>query len=234
VLTDDNFATIQAAVEEGRGIFDNLTKFIIWTIPTNAGQGLIIMTAIFAGFTLPLLPVQLLWVNMTTAILLGLMLVFEPKEANLMQRPPRDPAKPILTFPLFMRSGLVTLLLLGGAFGMFLWSLKNPEQTIESTRTAVVNTIVMVQSFYLLNCRALTQSAFSNGLFTNRWVWFGIGTMLSAQLVFTYAPFMNTLFHTAPIPAVEWLTITGIGLVVFGIVEFEKWVRRRTHRGEEA
>jgi cation-transporting P-type ATPase F len=234
VLTDDNFATIQAAVEEGRGIFDNLTKFIIWTIPTNAGQGLIIMTAIFAGFTLPLLPVQLLWVNMTTAILLGLMLVFEPKEANVMQRPPRDPARPILTFPLFMRSGLVTLLLLGGAFGMFLWSLKNPEQNIESTRTAVVNTIVVVQAFYLLNCRALTQSAFSNGLFTNRWVWFGIGAMMTAQLVFTYAPFMNTLFHTAPIPAAEWLTIVGLGLVVFGIVEFEKWVRRRTHRGEDA
>lgn len=234
VLTDDNFATIKAAVEEGRGIFDNLTKFIIWTIPTNGGQGLIIMTAIFAGLALPLLPVQLLWVNMATAILLGLMLVFEPKESNLMQRPPRDPARPILTFPLFMRSGLVTLLMLGGAFGMFLWSLENPLLEIEATRTAVVNTIVVVQAFYLLNCRALTNSAWSVGLFTNRWVWFGIGTMMTAQLVFTYAPFMNKLFQTAPIPAAEWLTIGGIGLAVFLIVEFEKWVRRRIHRGEDA
>ncbi len=121
LLTDDNFASIEAAVEEGRGVFDNLTKFIVWTIPTNLGEGLILLTAIFFGVALPALPVQLLWVNMMTATLLGLTLVFEPKEPNLMDRKPRDPQEPILTYPLFMRSGLVTLILLGGAFGLFLW-----------------------------------------------------------------------------------------------------------------
>lgn len=91
ILTDDNFATIEAAVEEGRGVFDNLTKFIVWTLPTNMGEGLVILAAVFAGVTLPLLPVQILWINMTTAVLLGLMLAFEPKEPDIMRRPPRDP-----------------------------------------------------------------------------------------------------------------------------------------------
>ncbi len=111
VLTDDNFASIEAAVEEGRGVFDNLTKFIVWTMPTNLGEGGIILVAILLGVSLPVVPVQILWVNMTTALLLGLMLVFEPKETGLMERKPRDPSRPILTFPLFMRTGLISLII---------------------------------------------------------------------------------------------------------------------------
>ncbi len=112
VLTDDNFATIEAAVEEGRGVFDNLTKFIVWTLPTNMGEGLVILAAIFAGTTLPILPVQILWINMTTAVLLGLMLAFEPKEPDIMQRLPRDPASPILTGELIGRILIVSTVLL--------------------------------------------------------------------------------------------------------------------------
>ena len=97
VLTDDDFSSIVAAVEEGRGVFANLTKFITWTLPTNVGEGLVILLAVFLGATLPILPVQILWVNMTTALLLGLMLAFEPKEKDLMLRPPRDPQSPILS-----------------------------------------------------------------------------------------------------------------------------------------
>src|SRR5690606_9084163 len=97
VLTDDDFATIEAAVEEGRGVFDNLTKFVVWTLPTNMGQGLIILVAILLGATLPILPTQILWINMTTAVALGLMLAFEPKESGIMERPPRDPGRPLLT-----------------------------------------------------------------------------------------------------------------------------------------
>ena len=119
LLTDDNFATIEAAVEEGRGVFDNLTKFIVWTLPTNGGEALLILTAIFLGVALPALPVQLLWVNMSTAIFLGLMLVFEPKEPGLMLRPPRDPRRPLLTFPLLMRTGLVSLLMQIGGYTLF-------------------------------------------------------------------------------------------------------------------
>jgi hypothetical protein len=112
VLTDDNFASIEAAVEEGRGVYDNLVKFITWTLPTNFGEGLVILAAILAGATLPITPLQILWINMTTAVLLGLMLAFEPVEKGLMRRPPRPPASPILDRPLIARIVLVSVLLL--------------------------------------------------------------------------------------------------------------------------
>ncbi len=122
VLTDDNFASIEAAVEEGRGVFDNLTKFITWTLPTNLGEGLVILAAVFLGTALPILPVQILWINMTTAVLLGLMLAFEPKEHGIMGRPPRRPGAPILSPALIRRILLVGTLLLGAAFGLFEWA----------------------------------------------------------------------------------------------------------------
>ena len=147
LLTDDNFASIEAAVEEGRGVFDNLTKFIIWTLPTNVGEAMILLTAIFLGTALPLLPVQLLWINMATAVLLGLMLVFEPKERDLMQRPPRDPQQPILTRLLLLRTGLVSVLILGGAFGAFMWEQQVRGKSVIEARTTVVNVIVMVECF---------------------------------------------------------------------------------------
>jgi cation-transporting P-type ATPase F len=224
ILTDDNFATIEAAVEEGRGIFDNLTKFILWTIPTNAGQALIILSALMAGLALPLQPVQLLWVNLTTAIFLGLMLVFEPKEPELMKRPPRDPKMPILTFPLFMRTGLVTLIMLGGAFVVFLYKLQS-EVEIAVARTSVVNVVVIVQMFYLFNCRALSTSMFHVGFFANRWIFLGVATALLAQMLFTYNPIMNRLFHTAPISLQTWGMIVALGLFAYLVVEFEKWIR---------
>ena len=121
VLTDDDFATIEAAVEEGRGVFDNLTKFIVWTLPTNMGEGLVILVAILLGAALPILPVQILWINMTTAVALGLMLAFEPKEAGIMTRPPRDPHQPLLTGALVVRILLVSALLVGGSWWLFEW-----------------------------------------------------------------------------------------------------------------
>ncbi len=227
LLTDDNFASIEAAVEEGRGVFDNLTKFIIWTLPTNAGEAAILLAAILLGTALPALPVQLLWINMVTSILLGLMLVFEPKERGLMQRPPRDPKQPILTFPLFMRTGLVTLIILAGAFGAFLWEQQVRGKSLVEARTTVINVIVMVECFYLLNCRSLLHSMFFVGVWTNRAVFAGIAAMLVAQLLFTHAPIMNRLFHTAPLDAASWLYITGVGFAAYCVVEFEKWVRRK-------
>jgi len=227
LLTDDNFASIEAAVEEGRGVFDNLVKFIIWTLPTNAGEAAILLTAIFLGAELPLLPVQLLWINMATAVLLGLMLVFEPKEAGLMSRPPRDPAQPILTFPLFMRTGLVTLLMLVGGFALFLHERHVLGTGIETARTVVVNVIVVVEIFYLLNCRSLLHAPWTIGFWSNRWVFVGIAAMLAAQLLFTHLPLMNHLFHSAPLDAAAWLRVVGVGIVAFVIVEVEKWIRLR-------
>ena len=230
ILTDDNFASIEAAVEEGRCVFDNLTKFLVWTLPTNGGEALTILLAILAGITLPVLPVQLLWINMTTAVLLGLMLVFEPKESDVMHRPPRDPAQPILTFPLFMRTGLVTLIMVAGALFLFHWELSAAGETLDEARTIVVNTIVMVELFYLLNCRSLVHSMFSVGLFSNPWILRGCAAMIAAQLLFTYAPFMNRLFQTAPISAAAWLHILGVAALAWLAVGLEKWIRLKLGR----
>jgi len=234
VLTDDNFATIEAAVEEGRGVFDNLTKFIVWTLPTNAGEASILLVSIVLGVTLPALPVQLLWVNLATAVLLGLMLVFEPKETGLMQRPPRDPARPLLTVALVMRTLLVTLVMLAGAFWLFAWEYSRAGETIAEARTAVINVIVMVEIAYLFSCRSLKYGVFAGGFFRNRWAFVGAFGMVGAQLLFTYWPVMNRLFHTAPINGESWLRIVGVAATVFTIVEFEKWVRYGHGRGAKA
>ena len=143
VLTDDDFATIEAAVEEGRGVFDNLTKFIVWTLPTNMGEGLVILVAILLGAALPILPTQILWINMTTAVALGLMLAFEPKEEGIMARPPRDPRRPLLTAALIWRILLVSALLVGGAWWLFEWE-KGNGATLAEARTAALNLFVMV------------------------------------------------------------------------------------------
>ena len=234
VLTDDNFASIEAAVEEGRGVFDNLTKFIVWTLPTNAGAALILLTAIVLGATLPALPVQLLWVNMMTAILLGMTLAFEPKEPGLMQRPPRDPRKPLLTVALVIRTGLVSLVMLAGAYWLFFWEIEVAGATIAEARTCVINVIVLVEIAYLFNCRSLSHSVFSVSFFSNRWVIAGSLAMLAAQLLFTYVPVMNKLFHTAPTSGESWLRIVGIAAIVFVVVEIEKWIRFGRGRGEHA
>jgi magnesium-transporting ATPase (P-type) len=225
VLTDDNFASIEAAVEEGRCVFDNLTKFLVWTLPTNGGETLLVIVAILGGMTLPVLPVQMLWNNMTTAVLLGLMLVFEPKEQDVMRRPPRDPREPILTFPLIMRTGLVTLVTTAGALFLFHWEQRSNGATLVEARTIVVNTIVLVETFYLFNCRSLTRSAFTIGVFTNPWMLGGAVAMVAAQVLFTHAPFMNRLFHSAPIRAESWLHALAVAVAAYAVVGVEKWIR---------
>ena len=221
VLTDDNFATIEAAVEEGRGVFDNLTKFIVWTLPTNIGEGLVILLAVLLGTTLPISPVQILWINMLTAVALGLMLAFEPKEGGIMARPPRDPYARLLSMPLMKRIGLVSMLLLIGAFGLFQWALWLGGKVAEA-RTVAVNVIVIGQLFYLFNCRSLTRSMFRIGLFTNPAVIGGAIGTIALQMAFTYAPPMNRLFGTAPIGGTAWAAILVFGLAVYLIVEVEK------------
>ena len=225
VLTDDNFSSIQAAVEEGRSVFDNLTKFIVWTLPTNLGEGLVILVAIFLGVTLPILPVQILWINMTTAGFLGLMLAFEPKEPGIMQRLPRKPDTPILTGDLITRIFLVGTLLLIGSFGLFQWELATGA-SLDQARTVAVNTFVIMELYYLFNCRSLSKSIFQLGIFTNMWVFGGVAVMLLIQIVYTYLPLMNRLFHSAAIDVSSWARIVLAGLAAFVIVEAEKKLRR--------
>jgi Ca2+-transporting ATPase len=233
VLTDDNFASIEAAVEEGRGVFDNITKFIVWILPTNLGEAAMLITTILLGLPLPALPLQLLWVNLTDT-LLGLPLAFEPKEQGLMRRPPRNPRQPLLTHPLIMRTGLVTLIVLMGGLSLFLWELRAENSGLAAARTVVVNLFVVVEVLYLFNCRSLNRPFFTVDVFGNRLVLCGVLAMLGAQLLFTYAPLMNTLFHTAPIGPESWLRIAVVAGTVFAAVEIEKWIRFGGRRGEQA
>ncbi|MBE0575582.1 MAG: cation-transporting P-type ATPase [Desulfuromonadales bacterium] len=226
VLTDDNFSSIEAAVEEGRAVFDNLVKFITWTLPTNIGEALVILVAVFAGATLPITPVQILWINMTTAVLLGLMLAFEGKEPGVMERPPRRPGSPVLTRVLGFRIGLVSLMLLLGAFGLFEWALLH-GQSVETARTVAVNMFVFGELFYLFNCRSLRYSMFKLGVFSNRWLLLGVVVMALLQIIFTYSPVMNQLFGTAPMGIAEWAWVLTGGLAIYGMVGTEKWLRRR-------
>ena len=231
ILTDDNFATIEAAIEEGRGVFDNLTKFIAWALPTNIGEGMVLLAAIFAGVALPILPLQLLWVNMVTAAVLGMALSLEPKEADIMRRHPRDPRAPILNSTLIWRILLVSLIILAGAFGLFEYELLRGA-SVEEARTVVVNVIIFVELFYLFNARSLTQSPFKLGFFTNLWALGGAVLMVVLQLLFTYLPVMNRLFGSAPLSLVLWLDVLGVGLAAFLLVEIEKWFRRRLVKRE--
>ena len=203
------------------GVYDNLIKFITWTLPTNIGEGLVILVAIFANQSLPITPLQILWINMTTAVLLGLTLAFERKEPGIMQRPPRDPRTPILTGTLVLRIVLVGVLLLIGAFGLFRWELMHAESEA-AARTAAVNLFVFGELFYLFNCRSLTHSMFTLGVFTNTWLLGGVALMVLAQILFTYVPFMNRTFGSVPIGTTEWALVLTAGFVIFLIIGFEK------------
>ena len=225
VLTDDNFATIEAAVEEGRGIFDNLVKFITWTLPTNFGEGLVILAAIVAGVTLPITPLQILWINMTTAVLLGLPLAFEPVEGNVMRRPPRPPAAPILDRVLVERVVLVGILMLAGSFGLFLLALERGASLAEA-RSIAVNVFVAIETVYLFNCRSLTRPLWAIAPFSNPWVWAGVGATLLLQAMFTYLPIFQQIFGTAAISLTAWGEIALVAIVAMGVMEAEKALRR--------
>ncbi|QLH08019.1 carbonate dehydratase [Nitrosopumilus ureiphilus] len=222
ILTDDNFASIKSAVEEGRRILDTLIKFITWTLPTNFGEGLVILASIFTGIILPILPVQILWINMTTALALGMMLIFEPKEMDIMKRPPRKPNTPILTLDMIIQISIVSASILLSVYGLFDWHL-NDGYSIDESRTVAVNTIIMIEIFYLLNCRSLTKSIFKIGFFTNKFIFIGIAIMLLLQIFFTYSPTMNEVFHSHPIGIESWLKIICVSFLVLIIIEIKKF-----------
>jgi magnesium-transporting ATPase (P-type) len=226
VLADDNFASIAHAVEEGRTIYDNLRKTLLFILPTNAAQAGTIVTAVALGMVLPILPVQILWVNMVVAVTLALALSFEPTEADTMRRPPCAPRAPIFPAYFLGRTLLVAAVVVAGTLAMFVWE-QAQGATLEVARTAAVNTLVMFQAVYLLNSRFLLVHAWPHhALRGNPWVPFSIALIVGLQLLFTYAPFMHGLFHTAPLGADAWLRIVLIALSIYVIVELEKAVVR--------
>ncbi len=230
VLADDNFTSITHAVEEGRTVYDNLKKAILFILPTNGGEALIILAAILFGFhQLPLTPVQILWVNMVTAVTLALSLAFEPPEADVMQRPPRDAHEPMLTSFLIWRIVFVAVILMSGTFGLFIWEIEQGV-SIEHARTVAVNTLVMFEIFYLFNSRYITASVLNwSGLTGNRYVLIAIAILIIFQLSFTYLTPMQALFGTAAIDFNVWLRILCVSSSVLLLVELEKFfVRKQT------
>jgi len=226
VLADDNFASIEHAVEEGRTITDNLRKAMIFILPTNGGEASSLLAAILFGFTLPITPVQILWVNMITAVTLSLALAFEPGEAGVMRRPPRDPAAPLLDRLLIWRIGFVSLILLGGILSLYLWELGR-SGSIDAARTVAVNTLVIGEITYLFSSRHLASSSLSaEGLFGNRVALQMTSLLLAAQLAFTHLAPMQTLFGTQGIDALAWAAVLGFGVLLFLLVETEKALMR--------
>ncbi|HYR05128.1 MAG TPA: cation-transporting P-type ATPase [Gallionella sp.] len=230
VLADDNFASIAAAVEEGRTVYDNLKKSIMFILPTSGGQAMVIVAAILLGLTLPITPVQILWVNMVTAITLALALAFESSESGVMHRPPRDSAEPLLGEFLLWRVFFVSCLMVASVLGFFLWEQARGE-SIAAARTVAVNVLVMSEIFYLLNCRFLLAPYHSlRGFTTSRPVLISIAVVVALQALFTYAPLFQRLFGTAAIDAMAWWRILLFGALLFLVVEIEKAGLRRWGR----
>jgi magnesium-transporting ATPase (P-type) len=228
VLADDNFASIAAAVEEGRTVYDNLRKAVVYVLPTSVAQASMVLIAVLLGMTLPITPVQILWVNMVTAVTLSLAIAFERPEPGLMARPPRDPREPLVNGFMLWRIGFVTLLLVTTSFGIFLWELER-DMGLEFARTAAVNTLVMGQIFYLFNCRQLTGSVLSKaGFLGNRIALRAIAVLIALQLAMTHLPIKQALFGTDHLDAATWLRVVMAGLLVLLAVETEKifWRRR--------
>jgi magnesium-transporting ATPase (P-type) len=227
VLADDNFASIAHAVEEGRTVYDNLKKAILFILPTNGGQALTIIAAVMLGGALPITPVQILWVNMVTAITLAVALAFERAEPDIMLRPPRDPGEPILSRFLAWRIGFVSLLFLAGIFGLFLWA-RSRGLSVEEGRTLAVNALVAMQVLYLFNIRYLGLPSLTfEGVVGTRAVLIAVGAVTVLQFLFTYAPLMHELFDSRALTIPQGLLAVAIAVAGFAIVEIEKAIRRR-------
>lgn len=227
VITDDNFATIVHAIEQGRTVYANLKKAIVFLLPVNGGESMSIIVAILLGYTLPITPLQILWVNMVSSVALAMALAFDPAEPDLMTRPPRPAKEPILSGFLVWRIALVSGLFALGVFSIFYWS-QQQGSSLEEARTYAVNTLVVMEIFYLLSVRYLRVSALSfKRMLNSMAVIYALGTVITLQLIFTYAPFMERFFDTRPIDFVHGLEILGIGLGLFLLLELEKSVRRK-------
>ena len=227
VLADDNFATIVNGVEEGRGVYDNIRKAVLFVLPTNAAQAAVILLAVLAGMTLPITPVQILWVNMAIAITLALSLAFEPLESDIMQRQPRPLQQGLISSFILTRILWVGGLLTAGTFLAYHHILDTIED-IDLARTLAVNVLVAGQITYLFNCRRWQQASYTaSALLANGWAWASVSLLVLMQLAFTYLPWFQAIFGTTALPPNYWLAVLGFGLLVFSLVEIEKLLTRR-------
>ncbi|CAM4121610.1 HAD-IC family P-type ATPase [Kerstersia similis] len=227
VLADDNFASIVAAVKEGRTVYDNLTKVISWTLPTNGGEVMVVILALMMGWVLPMSTAQILWINLATTVTLGLVLSFEPAEPGVMARPPRPAGQPLLSGFLLWRVGFVSFLFMVGALGIFLF-LQAHGASLEVARTAVVNVIVVMEVAYLFSVRYLHMPSFNwQGIKGTPAVVMALTAVTAGQLLLTYAPFMQRWFQTAALTAGQAAAVLAVGVALFVLLEIEKAVARR-------
>ena len=227
VLSDDNFATIAAAVREGRAVYDNIRKFILFVLPTNGGEALVVIAAMLFELTLPMTPAQVLWINMITSATLGLALAFEPAEDDVMRRRPRPPGAPLLSGFFVWRLVMVSALMMASALGLFLWELARGTD-VDTARTMAVSAIVVAEMFYLLNSRSILAPVLTRrGLGGNPVVWWVLAACLLLQLAYVYLPPLQSVFGSEPLHADEWLRVAGAGLAVFVLAELEKLLQRR-------
>ncbi|SEQ98905.1 ATPase, P-type (transporting), HAD superfamily, subfamily IC [Sphingobium sp. YR768] len=227
VLLDDNFASIVAAVREGRTVYDNIRKVIAWTLPTNGGETVAVVLAILIGFTLPMTATQILWINLVLAVTLGLVLAFEPSEPGTMTRRPRAASAPLLSPFLLWRVFLVSMLLAGLGLGVFFYTL-DQGRSVETARTMVVNMLVVAEIFYLFNVRYLHMRSLTwRGAIGTPVVLGAIATVAIAQLLYTYAPFMQAIFESRPLTFTDGALIIALGAGLFFCLEAEKLLMRR-------
>lgn len=227
VLTDDNFASIAAAVREGRTVYDNIKKVISWTLPTNAGEAMTILVALLFGLTLPITPIQILWVNLITAITLGLALAFESTESNTMLRPPRSKGEAILTGGLVWHIVLVSLLFLAGVFGIYSYAIDR-GYSLELSRTMALNTLVAMEIFHLFFIRNIYGTSLNwKTIRGTKTVWITAMSVTLAQFVITYLPPLQKVFKTEAVPIMDGFLIFAVGVGLFAVVETEKQLRLR-------
>ncbi len=247
ILANDNFESIEAAIEEGRRVFDNLLKCLVFLLPTSIGLGLVIFFAVLffpteGGVLLkPMLPVQVLWINLITAVALTLPLALEAMEPDVMNRPPRKPGKPLLSPFIIFRIVTVALIMAGGTIGLFLWeyhfelsSGTDHALAISEAQTMAVTSMVLFQVFYLIDCRSLKLPIHQIGIFSNPSIYLGIVGVLLAQASFVYIPFMNRWFHSAPLNGEAWGLSFMVAFSILIMIGIEKWVRHKYFKGIEA
>jgi len=253
VLTDDNFASIVNAVEEGRHAWNNLEKAILYTLATNGGQALLVMGAILIApfivlfhMRLPLEPIMILWVNLFDSVFLTMPLMMEPKEKGLLENPPRDPKEKIANRLFFVRVGLVSVVMAAIAFIIF-WTFGHlaigattdpalltqaQKLALTQAQTAALMTVVLVHIGYIFTARSTFGSAFTFSPFSNKWVLGGVAITIIVDLMIVYTPFMNNIFRTAAFPA-DWWPYILLGLPAgFFVPELEKLIRRRLKKSK--
>lgn len=233
VLADDNFATLAAAVREGRAVYDNIRKFILFMLPTNGGEALVVVAAILFELTLPLTATQVLWINMVTSATLGLALAFEPAEPGIMNRPPRPPGERLLSGFFAWRVVFVSALMMAATMGLFMLELSRGT-SLETARTMAVNAVVAAEMFYLLNSRFILAPAFSRQPRPgNAVVWVTIAACGVLQIAFTHAPWLQQVFGSTDLSAAQWGHVLAVGAAVFVVAELEKAIMRATGRAAD-